>query len=381
MKNLFYLGVLVLVLFEIANVYFIMPLPGSQEMNSIDAAYFLYSWRWLFRGAGAVLILLGLNSVFSAGRKWLPALALLLAGLVVYATNLEMAADTMFYQPKTLLFQKMPQNKVETDRLVIGIEHAGEARAYPVQFLGYHHQVRDSIGGKAVLVSYCTVCRTGRVFEPVVNGRPETFRLVGMDHFNAMFEDATTHSWWRQATGEAAAGPLKGTALPEFPSVQTTLEKWAELHPETLVMQPDPAFQAEYDSLSNYESGQRKSQLTRRDTASWQDKSWVIGIETGGRNKAFDWNDLQRQRIIHDEIGGQPIVLVLSRDDWSFIAFRRNASQQVFTLSGDTLYDGSQAFDFWGKSLQPGVSDLERIRAYQEYWHSWQTFHPGQAGE
>lgn len=378
---MFYLGVLVLVLFEIANVYFIMPLPGSQEMNSIDAAYFLYSWRWLFRGAGAVLILLGLNSVFSAGRKWLPALALLLAGLVVYATNLEMAADTMFYQPKTLLFQKMPQNKVETDRLVIGIEHAGEARAYPVQFLGYHHQVRDSIGGKAVLVSYCTVCRTGRVFEPVVNGRPETFRLVGMDHFNAMFEDATTHSWWRQATGEAAAGPLKGTALPEFPSVQTTLEKWAELHPETLVMQPDPAFQAEYDSLSNYESGQRKSQLTRRDTASWQDKSWVIGIETGGRNKAFDWNDLQRQRIIHDEIGGQPIVLVLSRDDWSFIAFRRNASQQVFTLSGDTLYDGSQAFDFWGKSLQPGVSDLERIRAYQEYWHSWQTFHPGQAGE
>ncbi|MCC7504343.1 MAG: DUF3179 domain-containing protein [Saprospiraceae bacterium] len=381
MKKLFYLGVLVLVLFEIANVYFIMPLPGSQEMNSIDAAYFLYAWRWWFRGAGAVLILLGLNSVFSAGRKWLPALALLLAGLVVYATNLEMAADTMFYQPKTLLFQKMPQNKVETDRLVIGIEHAGEARAYPVQFLGYHHQVRDSIGGKAVLVSYCTVCRTGRVFEPVVNGRPETFRLVGMDHFNAMFEDATTHSWWRQATGEAAAGPLKGAALPEFPSVQTTLEKWAERHPETLVMQPDPAFQAEYDSLSNYESGQRKSQLTRRDTASWQDKSWVIGIETGGRNKAFDWNDLQRQRIIHDEIGGQPVVLVLSRDNWSFIAFRRNAPQQVFSLSGDTLYSGNQAFDFWGKSLQPGVSDLERVRAYQEYWHSWQTFHPGQAGE
>jgi hypothetical protein len=49
------------------------------------------------------------------------------------------------------------------------------------------------------------------VFSPVVDGRSETFRLVGMDHFNAMFEDASTHSWWRQANGEAIAGPSKGS--------------------------------------------------------------------------------------------------------------------------------------------------------------------------
>ena len=42
------------------------------------------------------------------------------------------------------------------------------------------------------MVTYCTVCRTGRVFSPIVEGQPETFRLVGMDHFNAMFEDEGT---------------------------------------------------------------------------------------------------------------------------------------------------------------------------------------------
>ncbi|MEZ4848709.1 MAG: hypothetical protein R3B93_08845 [Bacteroidia bacterium] len=62
---------------------------------------------------------------------------------------------------------------------------------------GYHHQVLDTIGGKHIMdlpvrLSY------RKDFEPVVNGKPEIFRLVGMDHFNAMFEDQTTKSWWRQ---------------------------------------------------------------------------------------------------------------------------------------------------------------------------------------
>jgi len=81
-------------------------------------------------------------------------------------------------------------------------------------FIGYHHQVRDTIAGAPVLVSYYTVCRTGRVFCPAVKGDPEVFRLVGMDHFNAMFEDATTHSWWRQANGQAIIGPRKGMVMP-----------------------------------------------------------------------------------------------------------------------------------------------------------------------
>ena len=70
------------------------------------------------------------------------------------------------------------------------------------------------------MITYCTVCRTGRVYSPIVNGKLEKFRLVGMDHFNAMFEDETTKSWWQQATGIAIAGPLKGSRLEEIPSHQ-----------------------------------------------------------------------------------------------------------------------------------------------------------------
>ena len=375
MKKLFYLGILGLILFEIANVYFIMPIPGSQELNSIDAAYFLYSWRWLFRGLFGLMVVLGLKSAFSSS-KWLPIIPILALLGIAYETNFVMAADTMFYQPKVLAVKNIAENKVENNRLVIGVMHEGQAKAYPIQYLGYHHQVRDTLGNKPIMVTYCTVCRSGRVYEPIVNGKLEDFRLVGMDHFNAMFEDKTTKSWWQQATGEAVTGTLKGYQLAEFPSMQTTLSKWIELYPNTLVMQPDKNFQVQYDSMRTYEKGKLTGKLTRRDTNSWQNKSWVVGVEIGQSSKAYDWNRLQKERIIYDELDNQPIAVILSKDSSSFVVLERMNKIQTFSLAHDTLKSEANSYNFMGQSLNATVSDLKRINAYQEYWHSWQHFHP-----
>ena len=193
MKKLFWAGITGLFLFEIANVYFIMPMPGSQQMNSIDVAYFLHKWRWAFRILFGLMIVTGLlRSTWK--RKWILILPLALIIVVVYMANFKMAADAMFKQPEQLLLVSADKNKVDSNRLIIGVSINGKAKAYPIRFLGYHHHVQDTVGGKLIMVTYCTVCRTGRVFEPLVNGKEEKFRLVGMDHFNAMLEDATTKS-------------------------------------------------------------------------------------------------------------------------------------------------------------------------------------------
>ena len=39
-KKFFYSGIIGISLFEILNVFFIMPMPGSQEIKSINIAYF-----------------------------------------------------------------------------------------------------------------------------------------------------------------------------------------------------------------------------------------------------------------------------------------------------------------------------------------------------
>ena len=182
----------------------------------------------------------------------------------------------MFYQPKNKLLVSAATDTTNRDHLIIGVAINNEAKAYPIEVIGYHHQVRDTIGGEPVMITYCTVCRTGRAYSPYVNGKLENFRLVGMDHFNAMFEDATTKSWWRQESGEAIAGHLKGTSLKEIPSQQMAFGDWLALHPNSYILQPDSNFKKEYADLKGYDEDTLKSSLEKRDSASWKLKSWVL---------------------------------------------------------------------------------------------------------
>ena len=375
MKKIFYVAIAGLLLFEILNVYFIMPMPGSQKMNSIGIAYFLYQWRWVFRLVFAFLLLYGFYKTVWK-RIWLPLVASMAAVAAIYLLNFKMAADHMFNQPERLLLASATANKVDTQRLVIGVVLNGEAKAYPIQYLGYHHQVQDTISGKPVMVTYCTVCRTGRIFEPVVKGKYEKFRLVGMDHFNAMFEDASSKSWWRQATGEAVAGKLKGEKLPEVLSTQTSLGEWLRLYPRSMVMQADPSFVSFYDSTFKYETGKSKSKLTRTDSLSWKDKSWVVCIKSGKTSKAYDWNKLMKERIILDTIGNASVALVLAGDNKSFFAFETASRNKPMRMHHDTLLFDNNTYRLDGTGINT-LSKLKRLPASQEFWHSWRTFNPG----
>lgn len=381
MRRLFLPGVVLLVLFECANVYFIMPMPGSQRMRSLDLAYALWSARWVVRAiAGSLMAFGALGLIANAPPRVryttiVPGVAVV--ALVSWIVNFRMAADAMFLQPRTVRLVAAERNTVALDRLVVGIDVQGQARAYPLQVIGYHHHLRDTVGGEPVLVTYCTVCRTGRVYSPVLDNAVQQFRLVGMDHFNAMLEDVRTGSWWRQANGEAVVGPSKGTMLREIPSRQVTLRQWLALYPDSRILQPDSAFTGEYAKDYAYERGTSRKKLTGTDTASWRDKSWVVGMTVRGVSRAYDWNALERDRVINDVLNGTPIVLALASDSASFYAFERPDAATVFRVENDSLKtgDGSdvRAFAFNGKG--PSGS-LIALVASQEFWHSWRTFQP-----
>lgn len=374
-KSLFFIGLLGLLFFEALNVYFIMPMPGSQEMKSLDAAYFIYTWRWFFRIFFLALLLFGfIKSNWK--RKWIPPALFILLALVIYVINFQMSADHMFYQPSKILMARASENKVDSQRLVIGVVVNEEAKAYPIQFLGYHHQVMDTIGGKPAMITYCTVCRTGRVYEPVINGRYEKFRLVGMDLFNAMFEDKSTKSWWRQATGEAVAGKLKGAVLPEIYSTQTSLETWLGLYPNSKIMQADPAFISSYDTLFKYEKGLSRKKLTGTDSLSWQKKSWVVGIKLDGQARAYDWNQLKNEKLIEDTLAGKELFIFLAADSSSFFAYGKSGVKGSVRVEKDTIILGEKRFRLDGKGIDTSLS-LQKVAAYQEFWHSWKSFHSG----
>jgi hypothetical protein len=194
-----------------------------------------------------------------------------------------------------------------------------------------------------------------------------------MDHFNAMFEDETTGSWWRQANGEAITGSLKGSLLPELESNQVSLRMFFMLYPSGKVMAIEDQFRTRYDSTGRYEKGRSKGQLTRTDSLSWKDKSWVVGIDIDTSAMAYDWFDLKKQRVINDQVNDTPVVIVISGDDQSFAAFKRDIGE-TFTVRNDSLVSSSNRYDLAGRSADG--SKLQPVKAYQEFWHSWQTFHP-----
>lgn len=381
-------GFLILFSAEILRVYFIMPFPGSQKADTIQIAYFLNNNIWWFRILGLILILPPMLYIFRNSRWWkkiFHAFFVLIYATVFYFFNFKFLADKMFIQPKNKILATVIDNKIDSTKLVIGVAINGQEKAYPVEIIGYHHQVTDSIGGEPVMVTYCTVCRTGRVFSPFVNGKLEKFRLVGMDHFNAMFEDAETKSWWRQATGIAVAGQLKGMALKEIESEQLTLGAWIRKYPNTTILQPDPVFADQYKGLQGFDDGTIQSGLEKRDSASWQFKSWVIGVQNNGHAKAYDWNELVKQRVINDTFQNTALVLVLENDSRSFHVWNRQVNDKLlhftFDASSQTLKDTAtnSQWTLNGECVE-GVlkgSRLSAIQAYQEFWHSWESFHPG----
>lgn len=388
-KAIVFIGLILLMVIEILRVYFIMPFPGSQHDETLEIAYWIGGniiWiRWVFVTISG-LFFISSFATSKRGFKIAASLLIVIYAVIFYLFNFRFLAETMFYQPKNLQFSSSADNKIALEKQVLGIEINGEAKAYPIQLIGYHHQVRDSVGGKPVMVTYCTVCRTGRVFSPFVNGKPEEFRLVGMDHFNAMFEDAQTKSWWRQVSGEAVAGPLKGTKLIEVPSQQMTLLAWLERYPSSKIMQPDTAFKKQYDKLDGYDKGKLTGSLEKRDTGSWKEKSWVVGIKFGNAAIAIDWNRLVRDIVVQDSLPGLPFVIILGEDSSSFYAYSRELNGSFLQLkkkddNKPVLMTDENTYSIWdqkGYCIQGPLQGarLKPVQSYQEYWHSWRTFNP-----
>jgi len=385
-SSLFWIGMFLLFIPGLVHAYLLMPFPGSQNLEAIKVCYYLEKIILPLRIVGAVMVLWYLFRFFSkAGVKGkIVQITLLILALgSLYITDIEFKASAMFEEPKTVKFANSVTNKVPESYIVLGIVNNGVAKAYPLVYLGYHHKVQDNVGTLPVLVTYCTMCRTGRVYSPVINGSRQTFRLVGARHYNAIVEDESTGTWWYQATGEAAVGPMEGSSLKELPYEQSTLGAWLDKHPGSLILQPDNHFKADYEDLKDYDVKQavdRDSTLKKKD--SLYRKSWVIGVIVDKQPKAYDWRKMQELCLLNDQVGATPLLIGLEDDDHTFHVFNRQVDGKAlnFKMDGNGNLTDQETNSVWNweglctTGIQKG-KQLGKLQGYQEYWHSWKHFH------
>lgn len=159
---------------------------------------------------------------------------------------------------------------LDEDAVVIGVRDGDRARAYPVSVLWYHEAVNDTFGGP-LLVTYCSICRSGLVARRFADGEPATFSASGLlwvppqeyaaaaelDNTtfgattsdtdasvrvsgNVVLYDDRTRSYWSQLVGRAICGPLEGERFDIVPSTVARWGEWRDTHPETEVLLPPP---------------------------------------------------------------------------------------------------------------------------------------------
>jgi hypothetical protein len=386
-SSIFWVGIILLIVPGLIHAYLLMPFPGSQDLNAITVSYYLEKIVFPLRIAGGILIIWYLVKYFTLNTRIgeitkLVVLALCLGSF--YFTDFMFKAETMFEEPQNVKFVTSIYNKVPENFVIIGVVHNGVAKAYPLVYLGYHHKVEDSVGNEPVLVTYCTMCRTGRVYSPLINGVKQNFRLVGARHYNAIIEDEGTKTWWYQATGNAAVGKLKGSHLQELRYEQSTLGAWLTKHPGTLILQPDKHYLSDYNDLKNYDRLQaidKDSTLKNKD--SLIRKSWVVALIVNGQPKAYDWRRLDQKHIVNDHINETPLLVAIEKDSLTYHAFNRMVKGKALHFKLDTTgriidQETASEWDWDGLSTSGTLkgSQLDKIQAYQEYWHSWKHFHP-----
>ena len=384
---IFWTGFCLLLIPGLVHAYLLMPFPGSQDLNAITASYYLEKIVTPLRIAGALIVLYYVIKYFTANstkNKVIKVACLVLFLGSYYVSDVMYKAETMFEEPKTVKFADAAGNHVPGNMVILGVVNNGVAKAYPLVYLGYHHKVQDDVGGEPVLVTYCTMCRTGRVYSPIVNGKRQQFRLVGARHYNAIIEDESTKTWWYQATGIAAVGALKGTHLKELKYEQSTLASWLEKYPGSLILQPDNHFKTDYDDLKNYDRIQaidRDSTVKNKDTI--LRKSWVLGIIINNQAKAYNWRKLVKTKLINDNFANTPTMIGLENDSLTFHAYNRmvKGRELHFNLDSVGRLTDKETVSTWNwnglctDGLNKGIQ-LDKIQAYQEYMHSWKHFHP-----
>lgn len=122
---------------------------------------------------------------------------------------------------------------------VLSLEINGDARAYPLGILTRHEIANDVIGGVPVAVTFCPLCNSGIAYERTINGQAAEFGVSGLlRHSDMVMYDRLTETFWQQFTGEGIVGPLAGDQLTALPIRMESVVKFANRHPDGLVLNP-----------------------------------------------------------------------------------------------------------------------------------------------
>lgn len=186
---------------------------------------------------------------------------------------------------------------LEDEGIGVAVSLNGIDRFYPHQITVWHEIVNDNVGGTPALITYCPLCGTGIVFDPVINGEDVEFGTSGkLWNSNLVMYDRKTDTYWSQVLGEAIVGELTGMRLTRLPYDNIRWKDWKKAHPDGEVLSRDTGY------FRNYLSGPYGDYATNTDIYfpvdntddRYHSKEPTFGITLDGLHKAYTIEELDK---------------------------------------------------------------------------------------
>ncbi len=277
---------------------------------------------------------------------------------------------------------------------VIGIEHEGVARAYPIKLLAEHEVINDTFR-EPLLVTFCPLCGSSITARRMVDGVETTFGVSGLLYrSDLVMYDARTDSKWSQLVATAIRGPRTGETLEIVPSGLTRWDTWQESHPETRVLRPPPdsktvrgpvALDYKLDKYATYKASEQVGLGSQEfEDGRLHPKTRVLGVSTESAVRAYPFPSIEREGVVNDSVGELPVVVAAKPGvQAELFAYDRRLSGEVLEFepagegrmrAGGSLWEVST-----GRPLDGPYRDQRLTRvglANTVFWFAWLDFHP-----
>ena len=231
---------------------------------------------------------------------------------------------------------------------VLAVEHAGEARAYPLQILIFHELVGDQIGDLPILASYCPLCNSALTFDRRIDGKTYDFGVSGMlRNSDMVMYDRQTDSLWQQFTGEGIVGTMTGKRLEIVSSQVIAYEQFAKSYPDGKVLSRNTGYQRHYGQ-SPYAGYEFSSRLTfpvpLKRTPPVRPMERVVAITLEGKTRAYPFEYLRKRGAVDGKIKKQRYVVLYEPSTLTTMDSKRIADGKPIGSAGvfSPILDGER---------------------------------------
>jgi hypothetical protein len=291
---------------------------------------------------------------------------------------------------------------LEDRELGILFEYEGSARFYPLAILTSHEVVNDEINGFPYVVTYCPLCNTAVAFPREFKGEVLRFGVSGLlRNSDLVMWDNLTTSLWQQTTGEGIVGDFAGEQLEFLPTALVRWEDFRSSHPDGEVLSRDTGSNFDYgrNGYVGYSSASAPYGRFFDDEIDERFRALerVVGVRSGGENKAYPYSVLAVERTVNDTVGGEAVTVWWGAEDTSDpldagrtaegaaigtgVAFIPIVDGQVltFTATGDAEFTDAETGSTWnilGEAIDGPLagSKLSLAVHQNEFWFAWSAF-------